>query len=93
MTVTAGGITEYESSCRIASARPTRRPDAERTSVVADFECEGEGQHWSGSALFHLETVAGQKLVAVTTLSRRDPYEAPGRRINLPTTTIYTECR
>ena len=89
MTVTPGVVTHYESSCRIASARPTRMPDQERTSVVAELRCEGEGMRWRTRALFHLETVAGQKLVAVTTLSR----EARGRRLSLPTTTIYTECR
>jgi len=89
MTVTPGVVTHYESSCRIASARPTRMPDQERTSVVAELRCEGEGMRWRTRALFHLETVAGRKLVAVTTLSR----EARGRRLSLPTTTIYTECR
>jgi hypothetical protein len=96
MIVTTGAVKHYESSCRIASARPTRMLDQERTSVVADLRCEGEGMRWRTRALFHLETVAGQKLVAVTTLSHGDTREAGGRRmkvLNVPTTTIYTECR
>ena len=96
MIVTTGVVKHYESSCMIASARPTRMPDQERTSVVADLRCEGEGMRWRTRALFHLEAVAGQKLVAVTTLSHTETREAGGRRmkvLNVPTTTIYTECR
>ena len=59
MIVTAGVVAHYESSCMIASARPTRMPDQERTSVVADLRCEGEGMRWRTRALFHLETVDG----------------------------------
>ena len=51
---------------------------------------------WRTRALFHLETVDGKKLVAVTTLSHSGTSEMRGRRVkvlNVPTTTIYTECR
>ena len=96
MVVKPGVVAHYESTCRIASVRPTRMPDQERASVVADLRCKGEGMRWRTRELFHLETVAGQKLVAVTTLSHGDTREAGGRRmkvLNVPTTTIYTECR
>ena len=92
MVVKPGVVAHYESTCRIASVRPTRMPDQERASVVADLRC----MRWRTRELFHLETVAGQKLVAVTTLSHGDTREAGGRRmkvLNVPTTTIYTECR
>jgi hypothetical protein len=96
MIVTAAAVAHYESHCRIASVKPTRLPNQERTSVVADLNCAGEGMRWSTRTLFHLETVAGKKLVAVTTLSHSDTRDAGGRRVkvpNLPTTTIYTECQ
>jgi hypothetical protein len=60
MIVTAGVVKQYESSCLIGSVRPTRLPDQERTSVVADLSCGGEGMRWRTRALFHLETVAGR---------------------------------
>ena len=63
---------------------------------MADLSCEGEGMRWRARALFHLETVEGKKLLAVTTLSQRDTRDERGRRIkvpDVPTTTIYTECR
>ena len=53
-------------------------PDQERTSVVADLRCEGEGMRWRARVLFHLETVDGKKLVAVTTLSHSDTSESAG---------------
>ena len=96
MVVKPGVVAHYESTCRIASVRPTRMPDQERASVVADLRCEGEGMRWRTRALFHLETVDGKKLVAVTTLSHSGTSEMRGRRVkvlNVPTTTIYTECR
>lgn len=93
MVVRPGVVAQYESSCRIASARPTRKPDAERASVFANLVCEGEGMRWRSRALFHLETVDGRKLVAVTTLNHSGAGAMRGSPVNLPTTTVYTECR
>lgn len=96
MVVRPGVVAQYESSCRIAAVRSTRPPNQERTSVVADLSCEGEGMRWRTRTLFHLETVAAKKLVAVTTISHGDTRDASGHRMkvpNVPTTTIYTECR
>ena len=71
MTVTPGVVTHYESTL------PDRVGQADADAAIRSGQaswpnsrCEGEGMRWRARALFHLETVAGQKLVAVTTLSR-----------------------
>jgi hypothetical protein len=96
ITVTATEVDQYESSCRIASARPTRRGDREPFSVAVDLRCSGEGMRWRNRTLWHLETVDGKKIIALTTLSHR---QRGGRRGNpadrnaLPNTALYVECR
>ena len=90
MIVRPGAVALYESACRIVSTWPTRGPDAKRASAIADLTCEGEGMRWRTRVLFHLETVDGKKFVVATMLSHSATRE---RRVNVPTTTIYTECR
>jgi hypothetical protein len=96
IVVKAGLIEQYESSCRIVSVRPTRNAtDGERVSVAVDLVCSGEGMTWRDRSLWHLETVDGKKLIALTTLAS-DVRDVRGRRVKgrvLPTTTIYAECR
>ena len=93
MVVRPGVVAQYESSCRIASVRLTRKPGAERASVFANLVCDGEGMRWRSGVLFHLETVDGSKLVAATTLSHSGAGTMRGSRMNLPTTTVYSQCR
>ena len=95
IVVKPGLIQQYESSCRIAAARATRRSEHEPFSIAATLSCSGEGMRWRDRTLWHLETVDGKRLIAVTTLGST-AYDLGGRRMpprTLPITAIYTECR
>jgi hypothetical protein len=96
IVVKPGTVEQYESSCRIVSVRATRKEtDREPVSVAADLACSGEGMRWRDRTLWHLETVDGKKLIAVTTLAS-DVRDKRGRRIkgrDVPVATLYVECR
>ncbi len=97
IVVRLGVVTYYESECQVVSVRPTRHSiEREPVSVAADLACSGEGMRWRTRSLWHLETVDGRRLLAVTTLGQSRPRDPRVRRIAapvLPTTTLYAECR
>ena len=68
--VSPGGVAYYEFELpdRVGQADAHVRSGNGRASM-ADLSCDGEGMRWRARALFHLETVDGKKLLAVTTLS------------------------
>jgi hypothetical protein len=93
--VKADAIDQYESSCRIVSVRQTRKGVREPFSVAVKTACSGEGMRWRDRALWHLETVNGARLLAVTTINSAI-HDERGRRMqarNLPATAIYAACR
>ena len=93
--VKPGIVAQYESECRIVSVRATRAADRDRASVAAALACSGEGMRWRDRTLWHLETVDGKKMLALTTLAS-DVHDERGRRVkgrDLPATTLYVACR
>jgi hypothetical protein len=85
-----------QSWCRVISVRPTRKDvNREPVSVAVRLDCSGEGMRWRDRTLWHLETVDGKRLIALTTLSSA-VHDLRGRRMQdrtVPVTAIYTECR
>lgn len=96
IVVKPGIVEHYESQCRIVSVRPTRKgTDGERVSVAAELSCSGEGMRWRDRTFWHLETVDGRTLLALTTLAS-DTRDQRGRRVKggeLPATAIFAACR
>jgi hypothetical protein len=58
-------------------------------TVEASFACRGEGMRWRAREIWHVETIDGKRVLAVTQAGR-------GRRAkfnNIVSTSIYLECR
>jgi hypothetical protein len=99
MSVDGGTITYYEMQCQAQSAKQLQAPSAdENTRINMDVRltCKGEGQRWSAREIWHVATIDGKKVVAVTQLSQTDFRDERGRKEKVPsqiTTSIYFGCK
>jgi hypothetical protein len=99
MSVDAGTITYYEMQCRVQSAKQLQAPSqdpSDRINVDVRLACKGEGQLWSAREIWHMATIDGKKVLAVTQLSQMDFRNERGRKekaTNFVGTSIYFACK
>jgi len=99
MSVAPGTITYYEQQCQIVSAKRLQAPNPNeegRINVDVSLACKGEGMLWSAREIWHVETIDGKKVIAVTALSQTNFRDERGRKQNTPsviTTSIYYACK
>ena len=99
MTVEAGNVNFYETSCTLQSVKrlPNADPsDKNQVNAEADLACSGEGSRWNAKEIWHVETIDGNKVVVVTGLKQTDYRDEKGKKQNTPslvTTTVYFACK
>jgi hypothetical protein len=99
MSVEGGTISYYEMQCQVQSARELQAPgadDSTRINLDVRLTCKGEGQRWSAREIWHIETIDGKKVMAVTQLGQTDVRDERGRKQkspNLIATSIYFACK
>jgi hypothetical protein len=99
MSVAPGTVTFYETNCELLSVKPLPNAnpgDKNRVNAEADLACSGEGSRWKAREIWHVETIDGRKIVAVTGLRQTDYRDEKGHKQNTPsliTTSIYFACK
>jgi len=99
MSVAGGTITYYEMHCQVQSAKRLQPPNPNETgriNVDVALACKGEGMLWSAREIWHLETIDGKPVLAVTQLGQTSYRDERGRKQKSPnviTTSIYFACK
>jgi hypothetical protein len=68
ISVKPGLVVHYESECRIMSVKQTGQSNP--ITVEASFACRGEGMRWRAREIWHVETIDGKRVLAVTQAGR-----------------------
>jgi hypothetical protein len=83
---------------QVQSAKQLQAPaQDENTRINVDvcLACKGEGQLWSAREIWHMATVDGKKIVAVTQLGQGNVRDERGRKqtpTNFIGTSVYFAC-